>query len=65
MKLAVMALCVALTGCATTCTPPDPPVWAMSTTPDEATFEQQVLYLIAENEQLHAHVAEWAVRCSR
>ena len=47
---------LALTACASTCPPPpDPPVWALATVPDEATFEQQVLYLIAENAQREAY----------
>ena len=50
-------LCLLLTGCATTCPPPpDPPVWALSTVPDEATYDQQVLYLIAENAQREAYI---------
>lgn len=50
---AVLAL--TLTACASTCPlPPDPPVWALATVPDEATFEQQVLYLLAENAQREA-----------
>ena len=45
-----------LTACASTCPPPpDPPVWALATVPDEATFEQQVLYLIAEKAQREAY----------
>lgn len=52
-----LALCAALlTGCASTCPPPpDPPAWALATVPDEATFEQQVLYLLAENAQRGAY----------
>ena len=52
--LAILA-CATLTACASTCPPPpDPPVWALATVPDEATFEQQVLYLLAENAQREA-----------
>lgn len=51
-------LCLLLTGCVTCPPPPDPPVWALATVPDEATFEQQVLYLIAENAQREAYIDE-------
>ena len=50
--LAALAAAVTLTACASTCPPPpDPPVWALATVPDEATFEQQV----AENAQREAY----------
>lgn len=40
--LTALAACATLTGCASTCPPPpDPPVWALATVPDEATFEQR------------------------
>ena len=57
MRLTAIALAAAaLTGCATCLPPPpDPPVWALATVPDEATFEQQVLYLLAENAQREAY----------
>lgn len=49
-------LALTLTACATTCPPPpNPPVWALATVPDEATFEQRVLYLLAENAQREAY----------
>lgn len=52
----LVALALTLTACASTCPPPpDPPVWALATVPDEATFEQQVLYLLAENAQREAY----------
>lgn len=65
-RLIALAAALTLTACASTCPPPpDPPVWALSTVPDEATFEQQVLYLLAENAQreawgdtLYAHILE-------
>ena len=45
---AICLLALTLTACASTCPPPpDPPVWALATVPDEATFEQQVPYLLA------------------
>ena len=48
-----------LTGCATTCPPPPgPPVWALATVPDDADYNQQVLYLIAENAQREAYIDE-------
>lgn len=54
-RLIALAATLALTACASTCPPPpDPPVWALATVPDEATFEQQVLYLLAENAQREA-----------
>lgn len=57
MRSILIALaCAALTACASTCPPPpEPPVWALATVPDEATFEQQVLYLLAENAQREAY----------
>lgn len=57
MRSVLTALaCATLTACASTCKPPpDPPVWALATVPDEATFEQQVLYLLAENAQRGAY----------
>ena len=55
-RLIALAACVALTACATTCPPPpEPPVWAPATVPDEATYDQQVLYLMAENAQREAY----------
>lgn len=52
-------LCLLLTGCAAKCPPPPgPPVWALATVPDEATYNQQVLYLIAENAQREAYIDE-------
>lgn len=55
-RMIALAACAALTACASTCPPPpDPPVWALATVPDEATFEQQVLYLLAENAQREAY----------
>lgn len=66
MRLIVLAACALLTACASTCPPPpEPPVWALATVPDEATYDQQVLYLMAENAQreargdtLYAHILE-------
>ena len=56
MRLIALAAALTLTACASTCPPPpDPPVWALATVPDEATFEQQVLYLLAENAQREAY----------
>ena len=55
MRLISLAACAALAACASTCPPPpDSPVWALATVPEEATFEQQVLYLLAENAQREA-----------
>ena len=51
-------LCLLLTGCATCKQPPDPPVWALVTVPDDADHNQQVLYLIAENAQREAYIDE-------
>lgn len=51
-------LCLLLTGCATCKPPPSPPVWALATVPDEATYNSQVLYLIAENAQREAYIDE-------
>ena len=51
-------LCLLLTGCATCKPPPDPPVWALATVPDAADYNQQVLYLIAENAQREAYIDE-------
>lgn len=57
-KSAVLSL-ILLTGCATTCPPPpDPPVWALATVPDDASYNSQVLYLIAENAQREAYIDE-------
>lgn len=53
--LITLTIAALLTGCATCKPPPDPPVWALATVPDEATFEQQVLYLLAENAQREAY----------
>ena len=60
MRLTAIALAAAaLTGCATCLPPPpDPPVWALATVPDEADYNQQVLYLIAENAQREAYIDE-------
>ena len=53
IALIVLAL---LSGCATACPPPPgPPVWALATVPDDATYNSQVLYLIAENAQREAY----------
>lgn len=50
-----MRALIALAACASTCPPPpDPPVWALATVPEEATFEQQVQNLLAENAQREA-----------
>ena len=57
-KSAVLSL-ILLTGCATTCKPPPgPPVWALATAPDDASYNSQVLYLIAENAQREAYIDE-------
>lgn len=56
---AVLLCAALLTGCATTCPPPpDPPVWALATVPDDASYNSQVLYLIAENAQREAYIDE-------
>ena len=48
--------CATLTACASTCPPPpDPPVWVLATVPDDASYNSQVLYLIAENAQREAY----------
>lgn len=53
-----------LTACASMCPPPpEPPVWALATVPDEATFEQQVLYLLAENAQREAYGGSLLAQC--
>lgn len=52
-------LCALLSGCAATCPPPPgPPVWALSTVPDSADHNSQVLYLLAENAQREAYIDE-------
>lgn len=56
MRAAVLVLAAAaLAGCATTCprVPPEP-VWALSLVPDDATFEAQTLYMMAELDQREA-----------
>ena len=59
MRLIALAACAALTACARTCPPPpDPPVWALATVPDDADYNQQVLYLLAENAQREAYIDE-------
>lgn len=56
--LTALTLAALLTGCATCKPPPDPPVWALATVPDDADYNQQVLYLIAENAQREAYIDE-------
>lgn len=56
MRLTVLTLAGLLTGCATCKPPPDPPVWALATVPDDADHNQQVLYLLAENAQREAYI---------
>ena len=60
MRPVALTLCAALlTGCAATCKPPPgPPVWALSTVPDSADHNSQVLYLLAENAQREAYIDE-------
>lgn len=60
MRSVLTALaCATLTACASTCPPPpDPPVWALATVPDDASYNSQVLYLIAENAQREAYIDE-------
>ena len=56
---AVLLCAALLTGCAATCPPPPgPPVWALATVPDDASYNSQVLYLIAENAQREAYIDE-------
>lgn len=58
-RLTAITLAALLTGCATTCPPPpDPPVWALATVPDDVSYNSQVLYLIAENAQREAYIDE-------
>lgn len=56
-SVAVLSLLL-LTGCATCKPPPGPPVWALATVPDDASYNQQVLYLIAENAPREAYIDE-------
>ena len=59
MRAVALPLSALLTGCATTCPPPPgPPVWALATVPDDASYNSQVLYLIAENAQREAYIDE-------
>ena len=54
IRLTAITLAALLTGCATCKPPPGPPVWALATVPDDASYNSQVLYLIAENAQRRA-----------
>lgn len=57
--VAASLLALTLTACASTCPPPpDPPVWALATVPDDADHNQQVLYLLAELAQREAYTDE-------
>lgn len=58
MRLTLTVLTLTLTGCATCKPPPGPPVWALATVPDDASYNSQVLYLIAENAQREAYIDE-------
>lgn len=59
MKLLALVAAITLTGCASICPePPDPPVWALATVPDDATPGQAVMYAIAEIAQHEAYEAE-------
>lgn len=58
MRLTALLLSAALTGCATCSPPPGPPVWALSTVPDDADHNQQVLFLLAELAQREAYTDE-------
>lgn len=57
-RLTALTLAALLTGCATCKPPPGPPVWALATVPDDASYNSQVLYLIAENAQREAYIDE-------
>ena len=65
-RLTALTVAALLTGCASTCPPPPgPPVWALSTVPDSADYNRQVLYLIAENAQREAYIDELLVAWCR
>lgn len=63
MRRIALTLSALLTACTTPGLPPPcPPVWALSTVPDDATPNQQLLYLLAENAQREAYTDELIAR---